>query len=76
MSESCRSRRDERYEAFNNPPLLKTKPSVSGFVLKRRSSAMSEFSPLGGNDVYGACSDDVSRETFNPRFPPNNNSKR
>ena len=37
MSESCRSRRDERYEVRD---------------------------------------DAVSRETFNPRFPPNNNSKR
>ena len=30
---------------------------VVDFVGKRRSSGASEFSPLGGNERYGACDD-------------------
>ena len=32
----------------------------SGFVGERTSIAMSEFSPLGGNEGYENCEDDLS----------------
>ena len=39
------------------PVPLRAKPSASGFARKRRSSGVSEFSPKGGNERYGACDD-------------------
>ena len=58
------------YKSYDELPLFSAstwapaEAQRSGFGGKRRRSGMSEFSPPGGNEGYGACADEMHEKDF------------